>query len=301
MKKSLTRALALGLFALAACAEARPPVKSADPALWVVRDADTTIYLFGTVHVLKPDLPWFDDEVKAAFDRSDELVLEMVEPAPAEMAQVVAKLAYSPNGPTITEQLPPEAREKYKAAMDREGIDWRPIERFDPWMAAVSLSVAPLKRAGYTTEAGSEDVLTRAARTQRKPVVGLETAEQQLGYFDALAPRLQVTFLTSTVEELGDLPVQFDTLIAGWSRGDIRAIAREMNSSLDKTPELADALLYQRNRNWARWIAHRLDRPGTAFVAVGAGHLAGKGSVQDELAALRVKVARVRKRDPVAQ
>ena len=58
-------------------------------------------------------------------------------------------------------------------------------------------------------------------------------------------------------------------------------------------PELAQVLLIQRNGNWAKWIKDRLARPGTVFVAVGAGHLAGKGSVQDQLKDLGVASVRI--------
>jgi hypothetical protein len=83
---------------------------------------------------------------------------------------------------------------------------------------------------------------------------------------------------------------QFSNLIANWSRGNVKAIAAEMNGSLESTPELAKVLLYDRNRRWAHWIGERMKQPGTIFVAVGAGHLAGKRSVIDDLIAAGFKV-----------
>lgn len=286
---------ACGLLMLSSCAQAGQPTKpvDADPAIWVMRDADTTIYLFGTVHVLKPEIAWFNDEVKQAFDRSDELVLEMIEPAPEQMAGLVARLAYNPEGPTITSLLSPKDRARYISTAQREGVQWQNIDKFDPWMAAVTLSTTPLKRLGYDAKSGAEDVLNRAARDSGKRIVGLETAEQQLGYFDSLPRDLQVKYLNSAVEELPTMPRQFATLIKSWSKGDAQAIGREMNSSLDKTPELAKVLLYDRNRRWADWIVQRMEQPGTVFIAVGAGHLAGKGSVQDDLAQRGLKAERV--------
>ena len=297
MHKTLSALFACGLLALTACARAEHKPRDADPAIWAVRDADTTIYLFGTVHVLKPDVVWFDDEVKAAFDRSDELVMEMVAPSPSEMAGLVAQLAYNPDGPKVSEQLAPADRDRFFAALKREGVAQEPLDYFDPWLAGIQLSVAPLDRLGYKADSGAETVLERAAKTQGKRIIGLETPAQQLGYFDAMPKRLQIAFLNDTVSELPGLEKSFRTLLASWSRGKTEAIGREMNGSLEKTPELAGILLYRRNERWAQWIAQRMAQPGTVFVAVGAGHLAGKGSVQEDLAKLGFSVRRVGKQD----
>src|SRR3546814_4255363 len=94
----------------------------ADPALWVVKDEDTTIYLFGTVHVLKPGLSWFDEAVKTAFDASDQLMLELVMPEDrAEMAKVMMPLAIDQSGKTLSSRLGPEQLKAYQAAMASVG------------------------------------------------------------------------------------------------------------------------------------------------------------------------------------
>ena len=123
--RPLTAAFAtLGLaFALPACAQPAPTAtKDADPALWVVKDKDTTIYLFGTIHVLKPGLSWFDEAVKKAFDKSGTLVLEMVEPDQATQQKVVLSKAFALNGPTLSEQLPPEKRAAIAKAVNDNGL-----------------------------------------------------------------------------------------------------------------------------------------------------------------------------------
>src|SRR3546814_6472087 len=130
---ALMLAFALGL---SGCASAPTlpdhavDLASADPALWVVKDEDTTIYLFGTVHVLKPGTLWFDDEVRQAFDTSEKLVLEIIEPDQGEMAGKVAALALDPDGPPLSEKLNESARAKYVSAMAQAGIPWQAFERF---------------------------------------------------------------------------------------------------------------------------------------------------------------------------
>lgn len=302
MTSPLSRLLAAGLLFLGGCTQERPAVAPAPPpaavqtgpALWEVKDADTTIYLFGTVHVLKPDIHWFDGGIKRAFDRSDELVVEIVEPDnPGALASIMAGKAMAHDGIKLSDRLEPPARAQYQAAMAANGLPWQAFEGFNPWMAGMALSVAPLDRLGYKAELGAEKTLMASAKTQGKRIEPLETVEQQLDFFATLPMKQQVAFLTSTVDGLTDMEGQFASLVRHWQHGEPDKLAKEMNDSLEATPELAQLLLIGRNANWAKWIKARLDRPGTVFVAVGAGHLAGAGSVQDQLRALGVPSTRV--------
>lgn len=268
-------------------------VTDADPALWVVKDRDTTIYLFGTIHVLKPGLSWFDDGVKKAFDASDELVLEMVQPDQATMQNIVLSKAYSLNGPTLTERLPTADRPIYLNAMSNLGIPPAAFDRAQPWFVATNLSLLPLLKLGYDPKSGPETVLTAAAATEKKVVEGLETPEQQIGYLAGLPDKVQLQFLESTLKDLPKTAETMDGMVSAWSRGDPDALAKYMNDGLDDSPELAKALLFDRNARWAQWIKARLDKPGTVFIAVGAGHLAGEKSVIDQLKTLKIKAKRV--------
>jgi hypothetical protein len=265
----------------------------ADPALWVVKDKDTTIYLFGTIHVLKPGMSWFDDGVKKAFDSSDELVLEMVQPDAATMQNIVLSKAYSLNGPTLTERLPEADRPVYLNAMNSLGIPPAAFDRAQPWFVATNLSLLPLMKLGYDPKSGPETVLTAAAATEKKAIAGLETPEQQIGYLAGLPDKVQLQFLESTLKDLPKTAETMDGMVAAWSRGDPDALAKYMNDGLDDSPELAKTLLFDRNARWAQWIKTRLGKPGTVFVAVGAGHLAGKQSVIDQLKSLKIKAKRI--------
>jgi len=265
----------------------------ADPALWVVKDKDTTIYLFGTIHVLKPGLSWFDDGVKKAFDSSDELVLEMVQPDQATMQNIILSKAYSLNGPTLIERLPEADRGSYLNAMNSLGIPPAAFDRAQPWFAATNLSLLPLMKLGYDPKSGPETVLTAAAATEKKAIEGLETPEQQIGYLAGLPDKVQLAFLESTLKELPKTAETMDGMVSAWSRGDPGALAKYMNDGLDDSPELAKTLLFDRNARWAQWIKARLGKPGTVFIAVGAGHLAGDKSVIDQLKVLNIKAKRV--------
>ena len=165
----------------------------ADPALWVVKDEDTTVYLFGTVHVLKPGTRWFDDGVREAFDASDELVLEIARPDPAAIAALTAQLG--------TRGGPPFAPE-VDAAAQKLGMEKGAIDRMEPWLAALTLSQLAVVKAGYGSDAGVEAALSSAAADAGKPVKALESARGQLMLFDGLPGAAQSAMLDATVKEL---------------------------------------------------------------------------------------------------
>ena len=253
-----------------------------DPALWVLKDDDTTIYLFGTVHILKPGLSWFDEAVKDAFDDSDELVTEMLEPDPAEMVKVVNDLAIDKTGISLRDKLTPEDRADYEAAMAELKVPVASFDPMDPWFASVTMSLIPLMQAGYDANKGVEDDLTASAKIKGMKLVGLETPRQQLGFFDNLPEDVQIRFLNFTVDSLGEVADGMENMVAQWALGNTDALAELMNAGLDEKI-LYETLLVQRNANWAEWVEKRMEQPGKVFLAVGAGHLAGEGSLQAQL------------------
>ncbi|MEI9926520.1 MAG: TraB/GumN family protein [Sphingomonas sp.] len=196
-------------------------------------------------------------------------------------------------GATITEQLPEDKRAAYAAALAEDGIPQAAIDHFDPWFAAVGTVGRAAAEARLRSQSGVEDQLSAAASAVNKPVIGLETAEQQLGYFDTLPVPLQVKYLVSTIDELPKMAAELDSMVTSWSAGDPDSLAKTLNEGLRDSPEIAKVLLADRNARWAKWIEARLAQPGTVFVAVGAGHLAGADSVQAFLANDKVRAERV--------
>ena len=281
-------------------AQAAPVQPSSDPALWAISDEDTTLYLFGTVHMLKPDVVWFDDEVKAAFDRSDELVLEVVEEDPAQLAAAIAPLMVNEDAPTSA-MLAPDIQPLYFAALKKFSLPVQMMEHAEPWLVAIHLSMEPLKRLGYRDDLGIDKQLQAAAHTEGKKVVGLETTAEQLGFFDDLPRAVKVAYLTSTLKDLPKIEHEFSKLMTNWKHGHPNKLAKQMNESLKETPEMAGPLLYDRNARWVEWIGKRMEQPGTVFLAVGAGHLAGEKSVIDLLTQRHWKVLRLSKADFAAQ
>ncbi len=255
-----------------------------DPALWVIRDEDTTIYLFGTVHILKPGMTWFDEAVRNAFFAADELVVEMLKPDPADMMKVVSELAIDKTGKSLRDKLDAEQRLEYEAAL--AGLDLPPasFDPLDPWFAAVTISVTALAKNGYDANQGVEDALFAEASARSMKTIGLETLRQQLGFFDNLPEEVQIRFLNFTIDTIDETAEGMEAMVAHWANGNTQGLAEMMNAGLDD-PILFDTLLAERNAEWAKWVDARMDEPGTLFMAVGAGHLAGRSSLQELLEA----------------
>jgi len=267
------------------------PAQEARPALWVVKRGDTTIYLFGTAHALKPEVVWFDGPVKAAFDRSRELVLEVVEPDPARMVAILGTATTSDTRPLI-DRLPEKERPTYAQRLAAFGLPPSVFDRFDPWFATVNFGGLALRKAGYDTNLSCEHVLSAAARNSGKALVGLETPEQQFGYFKSAPVPLQLESLVRLLDREDTTPQVAETIARLWRGGDPEGLAAAMNAEF-RSPVVARTLVTDRSARWAQWIEARLTRPGIVFLAVGAGHLGGKDSVQSVLARDEIKAERI--------
>lgn len=284
-------ALALSLGALASPALAdHHEGETTGPALWSLSDEDTTIYLFGTIHVLPEGETWYDDRIAKAFESSDELVFEVSLDDMEGSAEAMAGLAMLPEGQTLRDLMTEENRAEYEAALDGLGVPAAALDPVEPWAATLNLSMLPLMQAGWQPNSGVEMVLRQ--RGEDKQRGALETVEEQVALFDTLPMDAQLELLDATVENIDQMVSSLDLMKVEWLEGDAAALGELMNAEMDD-PALYERLLVNRNRNWASWIENRLDTPGTVFIAVGAGHLAGEGSVQSLLKERGLTVERI--------
>jgi len=274
-------------------AAAIPAIADADPALWVVKDKDTTIYLFGTVHALDGKQDWFNDEIRTAYDASQEVVFEILPPDPATAGPKMIEMATDKSGKTLTSKLTPEQVALLTAELASVGAPANALDNFDPWFASTQLLQIRMAKTGIKPTAGAEATITAAAAKDGKLLSAVETFDWQIGLFDGLEPDLQLAMLTGYLENLDEGDAVFARMVEYWSKGDVDALANVMNEALRETPELGKKLLDDRNANWAEWIDARMDKPGTVFMAVGAGHLGGAGSVQDMLKKRGIKTRRI--------
>jgi uncharacterized protein YbaP (TraB family) len=267
--------------AAAPALRAVPPAEGAGPALWVVRDADSTVYLFGTVHVLRPTTAWGSTRVDAAFDSADQIWFEISNPDDqAAIMPLIRQHGLSPDRP-LSSLLTETEMTDLNAAATAAGLNPAQIDVFRPWFAGLTLSVAPLVKAGYDPQSGVELILKARADAAGKPVQGFETIDKQIGILAGMSEADQLSFLRSTLEAYDDATVELDRMVEAWAGGDVATLETvAVNEMRDEAPAVYEALLVKRNTDWAGQIETLLEGSGTAFIAVGAAHLAGDDSVQ---------------------
>ena len=246
----------LNMLAAAALVAASPqPSANVDPAMYIVRDHDTTIYLFGTFHALDGKSDWFNSQVKTAFDQSGELVLETL----------------IPEGPVHFSSPPAMA-----------------VTPTASFLATTRMAIKAGRSQGMNVGNGADMILRRAAELEGKHVEGLETLESQLNMFKRMpgapAPRAPRAGEPVEPSPMSSLSKTMTELQSVWIRGDHNVFVRMLGQLEQNSPDTYRMMFTERNARWADWIRARMQTPGTVFVAVGAGHLAGKDSLLVRLA-----------------
>jgi uncharacterized protein len=272
--------------------------RSANPALWVVKDADTTIYLFGTFHALPANLNWNLGAVKTAFESADTLRLEIanLETDAAAIREIAMQKGRLPEGQKLTDGLTPAQKQELGRVVSEAGLPQGAVDSMRPWMASVALTGILAQKLGLDPERGVDKTLDRLARARGIPVEGFETGAEQVGFLAGFDAPTQRAMLLSTLEDWDQYQKLLDDMVAAWATGNPGKIDRLISGSLRDQPALARVLLTDRNKRWADWIGARMAVPGTVFVAVGAGHLVGRDSVQSFLRAKGLRAARVANR-----
>ncbi|MES2035681.1 MAG: TraB/GumN family protein [Pseudomonadota bacterium] len=279
-----------GFTALAGLLVAATPA-AAEPAVWTVRDADSTIVLFGSIHVLPRGMDWRPDALDAALDRADDLWFETDVGADrdAESGLLARREGTMPGSAGLIALLTPQGRDRLYRIAGRLGFAPAALDGFKPWLADVTLSVAALAAQGAGVNDGVERTLIEAApRAERRT---FETSAEQIAFFAGAPMADQLASLEDTLRQIDEDPGYYDRLIQAWAAGDTRAIeALGLDPLRALSPILYDRLIVQRNRRWAEVIRQRLAGAGETVIVVGAGHLVGKDSVPALLRAEGVAV-----------
>lgn len=282
---------ALQIFALAAVLFGSSPV-FAKPPVWIVRDADSEMILFGSVHVLPPGLDWRPDVLGETLPVADDVWFELpMDPAAtAQVGQTALNMARLPPGMTLQSLLKPDDRIRLARVCRRLGLSPAQLDPFKPWFAEVMLSTAEFRSAGAAASTGVEELVSAAvppATTRR----ALETAQQQLDMFDQAPMADQVASLQDTLRQMESDPKAYDRLVAAWTAGDVARLDREALSPLRKAaPGIYRRLVTERNQAWVAPLVERLKGHGVTIVVVGVGHLVGPGGVPARLRALGYSV-----------
>ncbi|WP_395645901.1 TraB/GumN family protein [Terricaulis sp.] len=293
MKKLVFALIAL-VFAAPAAAQ---PQREIHPALFVVRDADSTLYIYGTVHLRRPGDPWGGPEAQRALSGAQEVwtEIDLDSTTTQETMRVVRQLGMAPPDRPLRTWLSDEDNSKLDALCARLGINRAALEQMQPWLVSITLEVAPMMQAGYDPSAGVDHQIDAIADQAGARSRAFETVEQQMRFLAELSPEVQRDMLEQTIEEAEEGPAVLDETSRAWERGDLETLERLSVADMrEHYPDVYQALLVRRNHNWIPIIQHELDGVGVDFMAVGAAHLLGPDGLVALLRAQGYTVERVR-------
>lgn len=293
LKRAFAAAGLAGLF-FGTPSEAKAP--QAHPALWEVSDQDTTIYLFGTIHLLPENYQWRTPAFDKALDGSQQLVVETIvdNQNPGKLMAAMSSIGFDDKLPPLADRVSREKRAALEAAIAESGMPPVAFNRMKTWTAAFLLLGNQFKKIGLKGADGVETVLRTKFLSDGKPIGELESNVEQLGFFDALPESAQLALLEGALEQpKGKMDRQFAAMLRAWSAGDIPAVAKTFDQDMASAPALRQILIERRNANWSRWIEKRMAEPGQLLVAVGAGHLAGRQSLIEMLKRDGYRVRRI--------
>lgn len=264
---------------------------SAEPAVWTVKDRDSTILLFGSVHMLPAGLDWRPDELDAALVRADDLWFETpTDPAGSGEARLLARQhGTMAAGENLSALLTPEGRRRLDRICGRLGLPSSAFDDLKPWLADISLSLAVLGSQGVTIASGVEQSLSTAV--PGVPRRYFESPGEQILMFAQTPVADQLASLEDTLRQLDEDPEMFDRLVRAWLKGDqgqIRDLGVEPLKAI--SPTLYSRILIERNRRWAKEIERRLAGSGRTVIVVGAAHLTGPDGVPALLRARGIEV-----------
>ncbi|MHA6287794.1 TraB/GumN family protein [Maricaulis sp. CAU 1757] len=279
-------AVLAGLVATAPLAAAQPADYSdieASPAMWLISDEDSQVYLFGTFHLLPSSLDWRTDDVDAALASAETVYLEADVHSPEAQMQIQTLLpqyGLNPAGVTLSSMLDDETRARLEAEAAALGLPLPALEPMRPWLAQVMLAVTKLQALGFDPNAGVETVFIGEAAANGASMGYFETAEQQLRFFADMSDDIQAAAFAQGLDQIGAMEALTDEMVRAWATGDMVALDRLINESMrDETPEVYQTIIVRRNQDWVPQIAEILEGEGVAFVAVGAAHLPGENGV----------------------
>lgn len=270
-----------------------PAARAEGPPVWSVAGRTNTVYLFGSVHLLKPGEFVLQGSLEEAYEDAEAVFLEvdMDDLSPLELAAATAHRAIDPQGRSLDELMGGDAALARDRAREA-GIDLSLLGQLEPWFAGLTIVSLALARDGYVADAGVEQVVQVRAAADDKEILGLETLDEQLAALDSMEIGVQREFLLKALDDAQRPADALETFLRSWREGDDEALAEELASEFAGAPELYRSLMLDRNRNWVERISGLLDDSRDYLVVVGALHLVGPDGLPALLAARGLRVTR---------
>lgn len=270
----------------APAATAKPiaePAVVADPAIWRIKGTHGTVYLFGSIHVMKPNVDWETAKVKAAFTASDVMYVEVANLDDVAAAQPLAMQFGTDLAHPLSTKISKDDVALLDAAAKSMGMPGEGmLEPMQPWLVSTALELLPILKDGYDPTSGIDMKLLAKAKAAQKPVKGFETMADQVHLLADAPQAQQVELLHKELTELDKSAAEMNDLVTAWERGDVEKIGKMENDELAaKYPVDYERLVVDRNTRWTATLDGLLKDPatGSVFVVVGAAHLAGPDSL----------------------
>lgn len=302
MFKTLKAALAAVLLAfspLHAAARTAPSVTVAHPLLWEISDGKAHIYLFGSIHVMKPGTVWLSADLQKRFNSADQVWFEVANlDDQAAIMRETQKYIVDPTG-HMTEGLTPEEVQKLDALLRRYGLSSVQLMSVRKWVVALTVSVRQMTEAGYDPQAGVDLTLLKQARAAGKPVHGFETIGQEMEKLTPATPAEDIASLRSVINDSDDAQKDIAGLFDAWATGDAPRLSRYLVDKMQvEEPSMYRRVIVERDAAWTPEVEQLLKNlkaqgGGTAFLTVGVAHLVGPDSLIAMLKKNGVKVTQV--------
>lgn len=271
--------LALGLFAPPAMAK-RPLPETATPAIWTLKDKGADIVFLGSIHMLPPALKWRTPAIDAAMKRAEVVVFEApIGDGMGESSKVMARMGTLKSGETLSKILSKDQWAQLEDAAWKVSFPAKNLDNLEPWMASVTLEVMNYVNRGFSPWSGVDMALEDEAEKSGKKLAYLETIEEQIGYLAGVPRRAGVKMLMETVKSIKTKPDLVLDLLDTWAKGDPAALWKVASDSMADIPEIEDALLTKRNKNWIAKLEAMAKTGKPHLVVVGAAHMAGPDSI----------------------
>ncbi|MEN9016934.1 MAG: TraB/GumN family protein [Hellea sp.] len=265
------------------------------PAIWVLKDNDTTLYLFGTVHLLPSNLSWQKSDMQKAFASSGTIFFEANSEANEKVAAniLASSLGMRQDGLRLSDSLDSYQLKLLEAVAHNGNLNIALLDSLRPWLASEYITLAAATNAGLSSDLSADEALKSRARRDKKNVIFLETVEEQILTSANLSKSVQMSLLTETLEKYSSLANDLNDVAQSWALGRTDYLSRELVMAMKyKSSELYNNLIVRRNIKWMDKINQFIEGSGTGFVAVGTSHLLGEDSLIEMLREQGYEVSR---------
>jgi len=265
------------------------------PALWRVRSGDSTVYLFGSIHILPANFVWTTAPIQRAMASADLFLFEVPvdDAAIADERQFLLQNGILPRRQSLRGLLSPTEFDTFAAVMRTAGIQPAVYEKYRPWLAAVVLGLAYLHPESLASLKGADDEVMRFAQEHGRRLAYLETPREQLQLLNASSDSAQLVGLKNLIATLSRSRNLEQTLRDDWATGDAEALNAVLDDVFRGRQDAQDYLIGHRNRLWLNTINPMLQRAGTSMITVGAAHVGGKGGLVALICAEGYRVERI--------